>query len=314
MSGWTRGLVIAAPRPHHGLGNRVRVVLGARLLARHVGRDFAYAWPLGARFGARFDELWDIRDRRVSALSSRGRRFATRTAGKTSLWMASAADERVWQIRTAHALRCLRERRRGERSAVARPVDALEDDYLVPRRPLRRRALRGRHGPHHPISNQQALWTRRSSGTSTACRDPPHAARSPVLPVGRTPEGQACIAARCRTRSRSPRGRLQLEGRAARRSSTCTCWPVRDTSWPRSTPLPGNRAAAGRPRLRLETTRSKRTPCWRAGDQLGRRRLPRPARRRRAADASSPSAPGRSGVESLGAGPPGRRVPRRRAG
>ncbi|RZI91407.1 MAG: hypothetical protein EOO67_10320, partial [Microbacterium sp.] len=159
MNGATRGLVIAAPRPHHGLGNRVRVVLGARSLARHVGRDFAYTWPLGARFGARFDELWDIRDRRISALSSRLRALRHPYRGEDLAWMPGAADERVWQIRTAHALHLPAGATPwGEELQSLRPVDALAERIA---------SFHAAHfvdGPYvgvmvrtHPISNRQTL-------------------------------------------------------------------------------------------------------------------------------------------------------------
>ena len=159
MSRADRGLVIAAPRPYHGLGNRVRVVLGARSLARHVDRDFAYAWPLGSRFGARFDELWDIRDRRISSLSSRVRALRHPYRGEDLAWMADAVDERVWQIRTAHALRLPEGATPwGEELQTLRPVDTLAE------------RISSFHAAHfgdvpyvgvmvrtHPISNQQTL-------------------------------------------------------------------------------------------------------------------------------------------------------------
>lgn len=99
-----RGLVIAAPRKYHGLGNRVRAVLGARSLARYVRRNFAYTWPLGDRFGARFDELWTIGDRVVPELISRGLAVRYPYRSEDLAWVEDARRQRVWQIRTAHAL------------------------------------------------------------------------------------------------------------------------------------------------------------------------------------------------------------------
>lgn len=43
-----------------GLGNRVRVVLGAKVLAEHERRKLFYVWPTGTLFGPRFTDLWDF--------------------------------------------------------------------------------------------------------------------------------------------------------------------------------------------------------------------------------------------------------------
>jgi len=159
MSDVSRGIVIAAPRRYHGLGNRVRVVLGARSLARHVGREFAYVWPLGSAFGARFDELWDIRDRRISGLSSWLRSFRHPYRNENLSWMTTAADERVWQIRTAHALRLPDGARPwGEELQTLQPVPTLAD------RIASFHAANFGAAPYvgvmvrtHPISNAQTL-------------------------------------------------------------------------------------------------------------------------------------------------------------
>jgi hypothetical protein len=42
-----------------GLGNRVRVVLGCRVLAEFERRRFFYVWPTGRQFEPTFTDLWD---------------------------------------------------------------------------------------------------------------------------------------------------------------------------------------------------------------------------------------------------------------
>gem|GEM_PF-1080632 len=42
-----------------GLGNRIRFILSAHCVADHVGRSFAYYWPIGSTFGAKFSQLWE---------------------------------------------------------------------------------------------------------------------------------------------------------------------------------------------------------------------------------------------------------------
>lgn len=98
--------VIAHTRKYHGLGNRVRSVVGSRVLARAESREFAYVWPVGRLFGARFDELWDVHDRTVPPSVSRA--LALRYPFRDNLarsWVGEQTrQERVWQIRTPHAL------------------------------------------------------------------------------------------------------------------------------------------------------------------------------------------------------------------
>lgn len=93
--------IIAVPRLHHGLGNRVRLVLSAQDFAESVGRDFAYVWPTGRPFGARLDELWTTNLTEVSALRSRilALRHPYRDAGLG--WVDAAAGEQTWQIRSS---------------------------------------------------------------------------------------------------------------------------------------------------------------------------------------------------------------------
>lgn len=104
MLATARGTIIAAPRKHHGLGNRVRAVLGARALARGVDRSFRYSWPVHRRFGARLDQLWEIDDPTVAPWVSRALATAYPYRDESLQWMDGAARSRIWQIRTAHAL------------------------------------------------------------------------------------------------------------------------------------------------------------------------------------------------------------------
>ena len=99
-----RPAVVVCPRPWHGLGNRIRSVLGARVLARHTGRRFAYAWPTGRHFGARLDELWQVPDRVVPVWWSQLMTVRHPYRDESLRWLPAAQHEKVWQIRTAHAL------------------------------------------------------------------------------------------------------------------------------------------------------------------------------------------------------------------
>ena len=102
----SRRWVVAHTRRYHGLGNRVRAVLGARTLARSEGREFAYVWPVNRDFGASLSDLWQVEDRRIPATLSRvmSARYPFRD-NEAVRWVDDAARrERVWQIRTPHAL------------------------------------------------------------------------------------------------------------------------------------------------------------------------------------------------------------------
>lgn len=97
--------LIAVTRSIHGLGNRVRVVLGSRALARRENRSFSYVWPVDRRFGARFDELWRFDEPQTSPV--RAALLSTRLGYRdhTLDWLGDGArQERTWLIRTAHAL------------------------------------------------------------------------------------------------------------------------------------------------------------------------------------------------------------------
>lgn len=118
-----RGAVIAYNGYDSGLGNRVRVVLGAQSLAELEGRSFAYVWPTGRLFGPRFSDLWDVRDRTVPRAVSRvlARRYPYVDASLD--WLdEDKRRERIWQIRTGSEIRL---------PAQARPWAELYRD-LVP--------------------------------------------------------------------------------------------------------------------------------------------------------------------------------------
>ncbi|RXZ71951.1 hypothetical protein [Agromyces albus] len=104
MSG-RENVLVAVTRRYHGLGNRMRVVLGGKVLAELEGRAFAYVWPTGRGFGARLEELWEFDERRWPEALSRALTplFPYRDASLD--WIDDAARQaRVWQIRTPHAL------------------------------------------------------------------------------------------------------------------------------------------------------------------------------------------------------------------
>ena len=82
----------------------MRSLLGGRVLARHCGRRFAYAWPTGRRFGAPLTALWDFDDHRVPAWWSRSLAPMYPYRDETLTWMHDAQDSRLWQVRTAHEL------------------------------------------------------------------------------------------------------------------------------------------------------------------------------------------------------------------
>ena len=89
-----------------GLGNRVRVVLGCRSLADLEQRSFAHVWPTGRLFGPRLDELWHIREPRVSRVSSRLLTRIFPYVDESLDWLDEAKRrERIWQIRTGSPIR-----------------------------------------------------------------------------------------------------------------------------------------------------------------------------------------------------------------
>ncbi|WP_146070317.1 hypothetical protein [Arthrobacter sp. GMC3] len=97
--------VLAVADKYYGLGNRVRSLLGAKVLARTEGRAFAYTWPTGKNFGARFDQLWDFDAPVISTAVSRlaATRFPYRDH-KLHWLDDEARAAHLWQVRTPHAL------------------------------------------------------------------------------------------------------------------------------------------------------------------------------------------------------------------
>ena len=103
---WREKSLIAVTGIRHGLGNRVRVVLGTRVLARLEGRTFLYTWTTGKYFGCHLDDLWDF-DEQVIARSTAialSTRFPFRDNSLD--WLdAEARSQRILQIQTPHALK-----------------------------------------------------------------------------------------------------------------------------------------------------------------------------------------------------------------
>jgi hypothetical protein len=101
-----RRWVLVHTRRYHGLGNRVRAVLGGKALARSEDRELAYVWPVNRHFGASFADLWDVADRRVPATLSRALLPAYPFHDQRAVdWVDDEARRaRVWQVRSAHAL------------------------------------------------------------------------------------------------------------------------------------------------------------------------------------------------------------------
>ena len=100
----SRRWVLASPKPWHGLGNRMRSVMGSRALARQHRREFAYCWPLGKHFGARLTDLWNVEDPEIPSPVSRALALRYPFRDESLTWIPAAQNQRLWQIRTAHAL------------------------------------------------------------------------------------------------------------------------------------------------------------------------------------------------------------------
>lgn len=153
------GQVVAFIGAYHGLGNRLRVALGSQSLAEWADRGFAYTWPTGRRFGARFDELWQVGQPALPVAVSRllSLRHPYRSADLD--WLEDAADDRVWQIRTPHALHLPPDAVPwGERLRRLAPVDGIAERILA----FHTRHLAGE--PYvgvmvraHAVSNAQTL-------------------------------------------------------------------------------------------------------------------------------------------------------------
>ncbi len=90
-----------------GLGNRVRVVLGAKSLAALEGRAFYYVWPTGAEFGPHMWQLWESVPRRtVSRATSRLLALRWHYDDESLDWLDEPKRrEHLWQIRTGSEIR-----------------------------------------------------------------------------------------------------------------------------------------------------------------------------------------------------------------
>lgn len=155
----SRGEVVAFTGKYHGLGNRLRVTLGSLSLANWADRDFSYTWPTGASFGAQFDELWNFDHRRIPVWRSKLASMTHPYRDARLEWLPTAADDRLWQIRTPHAL-SLPEGAApwGELLRGLRPVDDLAERVeSFHRAHLSGRPYVGVMIRTHPISNKQTL-------------------------------------------------------------------------------------------------------------------------------------------------------------
>ncbi len=119
--------LVAVTGVYHGLGNRVRVVLGSHSLAQLEGREFFHTWHTGAEFGARFDELWQVDDQVISRRTAQLLSVRYPFRDNTLEWLDdSARAARVLQIRTPHALLLPAAAEPWEAQLQAlRPVDAI---------------------------------------------------------------------------------------------------------------------------------------------------------------------------------------------
>ncbi len=97
--------IISVTGKYHGLGNRLRAVLGAYSLAQFDKRRFAYTWPVGKEFGAHFHDLWEFDAPAAPTALPSVLRPLYPWRDHTLQWRQSPASrQRIWQIRTAHAL------------------------------------------------------------------------------------------------------------------------------------------------------------------------------------------------------------------
>jgi hypothetical protein len=88
-----------------GLGNRLRVTLGAKSLAEFEGREFYYVWPTGDRFGPRMSDLWHYQGRTLTRATSRLMARRWPYVDESLTWLDDAKRaERIWQLRTGSEL------------------------------------------------------------------------------------------------------------------------------------------------------------------------------------------------------------------
>jgi hypothetical protein len=98
-----------------GLGNRVRVVLGAKSLAELEGRAFYYVWPTGRLFGPAFSDLWSFSAPQVSRTTSRILARFYPYVDESLTWLTDERrQDRLWQIRTGSPIRLPAEARSWE--------------------------------------------------------------------------------------------------------------------------------------------------------------------------------------------------------
>ncbi|MBW3069438.1 hypothetical protein GZ998_07975 [Actinomyces sp. 594] len=85
-----------------GLGNRVRALLSAQVLAEREGRELLYVWGTDRYFGPAMDELWHFSaGRRVPRWASRAVSPIHRFYGPGATTITGAMrGERLWQIRS----------------------------------------------------------------------------------------------------------------------------------------------------------------------------------------------------------------------
>lgn len=86
-----------------GLGNRVRVTMGAANLAEHHDREFFYVWPTGKPFEPTFRELWHWnRGHAIHRATSRAIAKVVPYVDETLVGLKDSAP--LWQIRTGSEL------------------------------------------------------------------------------------------------------------------------------------------------------------------------------------------------------------------
>lgn len=96
-----RALLIYTGR-NNGLGNRVRALLSAQVLAEAEGRDLHYVWSTDRHFGPRMDQLWEFgAARRVPRSAARALSAFVPFRG-TDFSVITDEDRaaRLWQVRS----------------------------------------------------------------------------------------------------------------------------------------------------------------------------------------------------------------------
>ena len=97
--------VISLNGRYWGLGNRIRVVLGAKMLADSEGRNFYYVWPTGSKFGPKLTDLWHFDGKPINQYLSKALSVKYPYLDESLDWLdESRRSSWIWQIRTGHAL------------------------------------------------------------------------------------------------------------------------------------------------------------------------------------------------------------------